>query len=42
MTEAEEKRKLFKELHDQGLSYTEIAKKCNSNKSLVAYYLGTR
>lgn len=42
MTEAEEKRKLFKELHDQGLSYIEIAKKCNSTKSLVAYYLGTR
>lgn len=42
MTEAEEKFKLFKELHDQGLSYTQIASKCNSTKSLVAYYLGTK
>lgn len=42
MTEAEEKYKLFKELHDQGLSYTQIALKCNSTKSLVAYYLGTK
>lgn len=42
MTEAEEKYKLFKELHDQGLSYTQIASKCNSTKSLVAYYLGTK
>lgn len=42
MTEAEEKYKLFKELHDQGLSYAQIASKCNSTKSLVAYYLGTK
>lgn len=42
MTEAEEKRALFKKLHDEGLSYSEIAKQCNSTKSLVAYYLGTK
>lgn len=39
---SEEKYQQFKELHDKGLSYTEIAKQCNSTKSLVAYYLGSR
>lgn len=42
MTEAEEKYKMFKELRDQGLTYTQIASRCNSTKSLVAYYLGTK